>query len=87
VTATSGLPSDEQGLATSLLTMTQQTAITVGIPIIGTIATAAGHAEGLVGDIRVAFALDAGLTVLVAVAAGLALLPRRALRPVADSSY
>jgi hypothetical protein len=32
-------------LATSLLTQTQQTAITLGVPIIGTIATAAdaGH--------------------------------------------
>jgi hypothetical protein len=32
VTATSGLPNQEQGLATGLVSMTQQAATTVGIP-------------------------------------------------------
>ncbi|MFD3869492.1 MFS transporter [Streptomyces sp. NPDC058623] len=40
ITATSGLPNDEQGLATGLATMTRQVAMTVGIPVISTIATA-----------------------------------------------
>jgi MFS family permease len=38
VTGTSGLPNDEQGLAMGLVSMTQQVAITVGIPILGAIA-------------------------------------------------
>lgn len=38
VTATSGLPNQEQGLATGLTSMTQQVAITVGIPVLSGIA-------------------------------------------------
>ncbi len=40
--ATSGLPDGEQGLATGLATMTQQVAITLGIPVMSAVATAAG---------------------------------------------
>jgi MFS family permease len=38
VTSTSGLPNDEQGLAAGLTSMTQQVAITIGIPILGAVA-------------------------------------------------
>ncbi len=38
VTATSGVPDSEQGLATGLASMTQQVGITIGIPILGAIA-------------------------------------------------
>jgi MFS family permease len=38
VTATSGVPDEEQGLATGLTSMTQQVAITVGIPILASVA-------------------------------------------------
>ncbi|WP_436761816.1 MFS transporter [Streptosporangium sp. V21-05] len=38
VTGTSGLPDEEQGLATGLTSMTQQVALTVGIPILGSVA-------------------------------------------------
>jgi predicted MFS family arabinose efflux permease len=38
VTATSGLPNSEQGLATGLATLAQQIGITVGIPVISAIA-------------------------------------------------
>lgn len=38
VTATSGLPDEEQGLATGLTSMTQQVGITVGIPLLSSIA-------------------------------------------------
>lgn len=44
VTATSGLPDDEQGLATGLSTLTQQVGITLGIPILSTVATARTNA-------------------------------------------
>ncbi|MEV4319698.1 MFS transporter [Actinocrispum sp. NPDC049592] len=37
VTATSGLPDTEQGLATGLTSMTQQVAITIGIPLLSTL--------------------------------------------------
>ncbi|MYS84999.1 MFS transporter [Embleya scabrispora] len=42
VTGTSGLADDEQGLATGLTSMTQQVAITVGIPILSSVATTQG---------------------------------------------
>ncbi|XVS67381.1 MFS transporter [Actinosynnema sp. CA-299493] len=38
VTGTSGLPNEEQGLATGLTSMTQQVAITIGIPVLSAIA-------------------------------------------------
>lgn len=40
VTATSGLPDEEQGAATGLATMTQQVGITMGIPVMSAIVTA-----------------------------------------------
>ncbi|WP_433438331.1 MFS transporter [Nonomuraea sp. CA-141351] len=48
VTGTSGLPNEEQGLATGLTTMTQNVAITVGIPILSAIAaTQASELNGI----------------------------------------
>ncbi|WP_181789702.1 MFS transporter, partial [Streptomyces phytophilus] len=46
VTATSGLPDSEQGLATGLATMTQQVGITMGIPVMSAVATARIAASG-----------------------------------------
>ncbi|MFE0105808.1 MFS transporter [Streptomyces sp. NPDC059009] len=40
VTATSGLPNEQQGLATGITTLTQQVSITIGIPIMSAIAVA-----------------------------------------------
>jgi MFS family permease len=42
VTATSGLPDEEQGLATGLTSMTQQVGITVGIPVLSAVAGLGG---------------------------------------------
>ncbi len=42
VTATSGLPDEEQGLATGLTSMTQQVGITVGIPLLSALAVLGG---------------------------------------------
>ncbi len=39
VTVTSGVPDEEQGLATGLVTSTQQVGITIGIPLLGVLAT------------------------------------------------
>jgi MFS family permease len=49
VTATSGLPAGQQGLATGLTTMAQLVAITLGIPVIGAIAGSALGASGAPG--------------------------------------
>ncbi|MFF5204543.1 MFS transporter [Streptosporangium sp. NPDC000396] len=49
VTATSGLPDHEQGLATGLATMTQQVGITMGIPIMSAVVTARMTALGTTG--------------------------------------
>jgi MFS family permease len=77
VTATSGLGDHEQGLATGLTTMTQQVALTLGIPVIGTIATSAARTgpylsgAGMLHGIRVALAVDAAATLAVAAVIGL----------------
>ncbi|MEV8445763.1 MFS transporter [Streptomyces parvus] len=42
LTVTSGVPNDEQGLATGLVTTTQQVGLTVGIPLLGALATTQG---------------------------------------------
>lgn len=67
VAATSGLPDHEQGLATGLATMTQQVAIALGVPVMSTVATAAGGLDSL-DALRVAIAVNA---VAVLVGAGL----------------
>lgn len=61
VTATSGLPDEEQGLATGLATMTQQIGITLGIPVMSAIVTARTG-----GDTSTGAVLD-GVTVAVLV--------------------
>ena len=73
VTATSGLPNEEQGLATGLATTTQQVALTVGIPIMSAIASTreagllrTGHsaADALVGGFHLALWADAAIALV-----------------------
>ncbi|MEU1393756.1 MULTISPECIES: MFS transporter [unclassified Nonomuraea] len=75
VTGTSGLPDEEQGLATGLTSMTQQVAVTVGIPLLG--AVAATRAGDLAG-IRLALLVDVAVTLaaVVLVSYGLRRHPR-----------
>ncbi|KZM73272.1 MFS transporter [Nocardia terpenica] len=73
VTATTGLPDSEQGLATGLATLTQQIGITVGIPVLSAIA--AGQAVLLTG-IHLAVAANVAITVTVIVLISLGLLRR-----------
>ncbi|MEU4657229.1 MFS transporter [Streptomyces sp. NPDC023723] len=70
LTATSGVPDEEQGLATGLVTSTQQIGTTVGIPLLGVLATTAGD---LMSGVRTVLALDAAIVLAAAglVAAGL----------------
>ncbi|MEU6528119.1 MFS transporter [Streptomyces sp. NPDC046928] len=77
LTVTSGVPDEEQGLATGLVTSTQQVGITVGVPLLGVLATTSGD---LLGGTRTVMALDTGIVLAAAVlvAAGLRTRPRRA---------
>jgi MFS family permease len=63
VTATSGLAEAEQGLATGLASMTQQIAITVGIPILGAVAATQAN---LLSGIHAALAVNVLVTGSVA---------------------
>ncbi|MBB4948014.1 EmrB/QacA subfamily drug resistance transporter [Kitasatospora gansuensis] len=76
VTATSGLPNEEQGLATGLTTLTQQIGFTLGIPLLSSMVAlgASGHqdsgsAAALLDGIHLGVGVDVAVT-----AAGLALI-------------
>jgi EmrB/QacA subfamily drug resistance transporter len=67
VTATSGLPDEEQGLATGLATMTQQIGITMGTPIMSAIATSAIAGTGaaaVLGGLKTAIAVNTAFVLL-----------------------
>ncbi|MEW2623512.1 MFS transporter [Streptomyces sp. NPDC048106] len=70
LTVTSGVPDEEQGLATGLVTSTQQVGITVGIPLLGVLATTSGD---LLSGVRTVVALDAAIVLGAAVLIGLGL--------------
>lgn len=61
VTGTSGLPDHEQGLATGLASMTQQVAITIGIPVLS--AVAATQTAALSG-MRLALSVNVVVTLI-----------------------
>lgn len=63
ITVTSGVPDEEQGLATGLVTSTQQVGLTVGIPLLGVLATTS---DDLLSGVHTVLALD---TVIVLAAA------------------
>ncbi|MDV9168889.1 MFS transporter [Streptomyces sp. W16] len=71
LTVTSGVPDEEQGLATGLVTSTQQIGLTVGIPLLGVLATTSGD---LMTGVHTVVGIDAaivlGAAVLVAVGLG-----------------
>jgi len=71
VTATSGLPDAEQGLATGLATMSQQIGITLGTPVMSAIATAAGvgaaGAAGVLTGVSTALVINAALCIAGAI--------------------
>jgi EmrB/QacA subfamily drug resistance transporter len=73
VTATSGLPDEEQGLATGLATMSQQIGITLGIPVMSAIVTARLTEAGILSAITTAIAANTVLCVLTATAIAIAL--------------
>jgi predicted MFS family arabinose efflux permease len=85
VTATSGLPNEQQGLATGITTLTQQVSITIGIPIMSAIATARIRSEAgapirdaTLSGINVAILVNGLLIIAVALLVGFFLRKRRA---------
>lgn len=72
VTATSGVPDTEQGMATGLATMSQQIGITMGIPVMSAIFTArivaiGNHAApAVLGGVTTAIWVNAGLCLVTA---------------------
>ncbi|MFD8411617.1 MFS transporter [Streptomyces sp. NPDC059650] len=64
LTVTSGVPDEEQGLATGLVTTTQQVGLTIGIPLLGVLATTG---TSLFDGVRTVLVLDI-LIVLAAAA-------------------
>ncbi|MEU4641794.1 MFS transporter [Micromonospora sp. NPDC023814] len=78
VTATSGLPPEEQGLATGLATMSQQVGITLGVPVMSSVVTAvaaggAGASGVVLQGVGVAVGVNALACVGAAVLAGFVL--------------
>jgi len=66
VTSTSGVSAEQQGLATGLVTMSQQVGITLGTPVLSAIVTAFAGATLLPG-IQVAIGVDAAICIVAAV--------------------
>ncbi|MFB7183012.1 MFS transporter [Streptomyces sp. NPDC056257] len=75
VVVTSGVPDEEQGLATGLVTTTQQVGITIGIPLLGVLATTQAS---LFDGVRTVLAVDAAIVIAAAVLVALGLGRRRA---------
>ncbi|MET7739050.1 MFS transporter [Streptomyces sp. NPDC005385] len=64
LTVTSGVPDEEQGLATGLVTSTQQVGITIGIPLLGVLATTS---DDLLAGVHTVLVLDAAIVLAAAV--------------------
>jgi predicted MFS family arabinose efflux permease len=80
VVATSGVPNDDQGLATGLTSMTQQVGITIGVPILAAIATSQAV---LLTGIQLGLAIGAGLVLLMSVLVAVGLRDRRPVKALA----
>ncbi|WP_405010691.1 MFS transporter [Kitasatospora sp. NBC_01539] len=80
VTATSGLPDEDQGMATGVATMTQQIGITMGTPIMSAIATAgigaSATAAAILDGVGTAVLVNAVIVAVGAVLAGVFLRKR-----------
>ncbi|MFE0175010.1 MFS transporter [Streptomyces sp. NPDC059002] len=74
VTVTSGVPDEEQGLATGLVTSTQQVGLTIGIPLLGVLATTG---PDLLTGTRTVLLIDAVVVLATAAAVAVGLGGRR----------
>jgi len=81
VTATTGLPDGEQGLATGLASMSQQVGITLGTPVMSAVVTAVTAGAATAGAIRdgvtAAVAVNTALVLLGVLIAAAPLRPKR----------
>ncbi|MFD9355772.1 MFS transporter [Streptomyces sp. NPDC060031] len=75
VTVTSGVPDSEQGLATGLVTTTQQVGLTIGIPLLGVLATTRAS---LFDGVRTVLAIDVAIVVAAALLVAIGLGRRKA---------
>jgi MFS family permease len=73
VTATSGLPDSEQGLATGLATLTQRIGSTIGVPVLGTVAATRAS---LLSGIHLALVVNVAVTVTIVALVWTGLRPR-----------
>ncbi|MFE9764409.1 MFS transporter [Streptomyces sp. NPDC005808] len=64
LTVTSGVPDEEQGLATGLVTSTQQVGLTLGIPLLGVLATTS---TDLLSGVHTVLYLDTAIVLVAAV--------------------
>jgi hypothetical protein len=75
VTATSGLPDAEEGMATGVATMTQQVGITMGTPIMSAIVAArsggSGSGDAILDGVSTAVLVNAVIVLAGALLAGL----------------
>ncbi|WP_406044867.1 MFS transporter [Micromonospora sp. NBC_00898] len=91
VTATSGLPDDEQGLATGIATLSQQVGITMGIPVMSAVVAATVNSLGgesadtVLTGVTTAIVVNASGCLVGALVAAL-LLPRPRVRPVTSTA-
>ncbi|MFI0542379.1 MFS transporter [Streptomyces sp. WSLK1-3] len=74
LTVTSGVPNEEQGLATGLVTSTQQVGITIGIPLLGVLATTSSD---LVAGLHTVLAVETAIVLTTALLVALGLRSRR----------
>ncbi|MFJ3787931.1 MFS transporter [Kitasatospora sp. NPDC090091] len=71
VTATSGLPDEEQGLATGVATMTQQVGITLGTPVMSAVTTATAAGGTVLTGVTWAIGANTALVLLAGAATAL----------------
>lgn len=74
LTVTSGVPNEEQGLATGLVTSTQQVGITIGIPLLGVLATTSSD---LLTGVHAVLTVETAIVLAAAVLVALGLRSRR----------
>lgn len=77
VTSTAGVPADQQGLATGLVTLSQQVGIALGTPLMSAIAVSVTAASLLPG-LRLAIGVNAAIALGVAILIAVAVRPSRA---------
>ncbi|MGW2717827.1 MFS transporter [Streptomyces sp. NPDC001492] len=83
LTVTSGVPNEEQGLATGLVTSTQQVGVTIGIPLLGVLATTSSD---LLTGLHTVLAVETTIVLAAAVLVALGLRSRGTDADATDSA-